>query len=335
MTRNLLLTCVLTLTISAMTYAQQKYQEVVQAIEQVTQKAIYNPRLLKQKFWGEFIAHLKADIAQGKIKTDEDMRKAFLRYRKNFPFTHYYLFKKTADIKRVQAGNVSKRKYLYLEEKSPKTVYLQVKSFDGTTAEVDEVFARIFAKNYQNLIIDMRNNTGGTIEAGLQLATYLFPKEVGGGIFLTRRWYNKHATPPATTDYAKYPSFSKTNFRVIQQYMLQKEAFTLKLIPAKQTFKGKVYVLTNGSTGSACEPLVYGLKQHKFATLVGETTTGGMLSGYPIDLPHGFALFLPVGDYYTADGKRIDMVGVSPNVRVNEAKALEKALELIRNKQGK
>jgi C-terminal processing protease CtpA/Prc len=74
---------------------------------------------------------------------------------------------------------------------------------------------------------------------------------------------------------------------------------------------------------------VYGLKQHKFATLVGETTAGAMLSGFPIDLPHGFALFLPVGDYYTADGKRIDMVGVSPNIKVNQAQALEKALELI------
>lgn len=335
MIRNLLLTCALIATFATVTYAQQKYQEVIQAIEHTTQKAIYNPRLLKQKFWTDFVAQLKADVAQGKIKTDADMRKAFARNRKNFPFSHYYLYKKTKESQRVQAGKVSKRKFLHLEEKSPQTAYLKIKSFSGTAAEIDQVFAQIFAKNYQNLIIDLRNNPGGTIEAGLQFATYMFPKEVNGGIFLTRRWYNKHEAPPAPKDYAKHPYFSKMNFKVIQQYMLQKEAFTLKLVPAKQTFKGKVYVLTNGGTGSTCEPLVYGFKQYKFATLVGETTTGAMLSGYPIDLPHNFVLFLPVGDYYTADGKHIDMVGVAPHVKVASDKALNKALELIRNRQEK
>lgn len=337
MKKSIILTYTLCLSLTLSAWAQdkniQKYQEVLATIEQATQKGIYNPRLLKGDYWKVFLKNLKEDISQGKIKTDKDMIRAFFKHRKNFPFTHYSLYKKSKRSEANRAGKVSKQKFMFLEEKSPQTAYLKVKSFDGTATEVDEVFAKIFAKGYQNLIIDLRGNTGGTVESGLQLASYLFPKEVDGGIFLTRRWYAQNTNPPAAKDYSKYPYFSKANFKLMLKYYQTEAAFNLKLIPNKRIYKGKIYVLTNGGTGSTCEPLVYGLKRYKLATIVGGTTTGGMLSGYGFNIAHNFVLFLPMADYYTPEGTRIDMVGVKPNIEVLGKNALKHVMKMIEKKQ--
>lgn len=337
MKKSIILTYTLFLSLTLSTWAQdkniQKYQEVLASIEQATQKGIYNPRLLKGKYWKTFLTNLKADIAQGKIKTDKDMMQAFIKHRKNFPFTHYYIYKKSKRSEESRAGKVSKQKLMYLKEKSPQTAYLRVKSFNGTATEVDDIFDKIFAKKYQNLIIDLRGTPGGTVESGLQLASYLFPKEVDGGIFLTRRWYAQNANPPAAKDYSKYPYFSKASFKLMLKYYQTKAAFNLKLIPNKRIYKGKIYVLTNDGTGSTCEPIVWGLKKNKLATIVGGTTAGAMLSGYGFNIAHNFVLFLPMADYYTPEGTRIDMVGVEPDIKVLGKDAFKRAVSLIEKKQ--
>ena len=38
---------------------------------------------------------------------------------------------------------------------------------------------------------------------------------------------------------------------------------------------------------------------------------------------------LPIADFYTTDGVRLDQRGVFPNIDVESEKALEKALEII------
>jgi len=42
---------------------------------------------------------------------------------------------------------------------------------------------------------------------------------------------------------------------------------------------------------------------------------------------------LPTADFYTADGQRIDKVGVNPDVSVDPASALEKTLEIIADRK--
>jgi C-terminal processing protease CtpA/Prc len=54
-----------------------------------------------------------------------------------------------------------------------------------------------------------------------------------------------------------------------------------------------------------------------------------MLSSGAYLLSTGFALTLPVADYYTFDGTRIEGQPVKPEVEVKSDKALVKALEMI------
>jgi C-terminal processing protease CtpA/Prc len=123
--------------------------------------------------------------------------------------------------------------------------------------------------------------------------------------------------------------FSEASFELIIKGIHTTDGLCLVVYPEKKPFPGKIYVLTNGNTGSTCEPLVYGLKHSKRATIVGEKTYGGMLNGEQFNITKNFRLWVPTADYYTSDGKKIDRIGVAPDVVCKSDEALEKTLVLI------
>lgn len=88
-------------------------------------------------------------------------------------------------------------------------------------------------------------------------------------------------------------------------------------------------MLTSGKTASTCEPIVYALKKHQLATIVGQTTAGAMLSAAFFQVYGKYYLFLPIADYYTSDGKRLDQVGVEPDIPVEAESALDVAKQLL------
>jgi C-terminal processing protease CtpA/Prc len=54
-----------------------------------------------------------------------------------------------------------------------------------------------------------------------------------------------------------------------------------------------------------------------------------MLAGSYFVVSGKYMLMLPVADFYTYDGVRLDKVGVSPDIEVKSEEALNKALEII------
>ncbi|MCB0807495.1 MAG: hypothetical protein KDC05_17005, partial [Bacteroidales bacterium] len=66
----------------------------------------------------------------------------------------------------------------------------------------------------------------------------------------------------------------------------------------------------------------YALKHYGIATIVGEPTAGAMLSAAPVHVSGKYYLFMPIADYYTADGTRLDQQGVEPDIYVEPDKAL-------------
>jgi tetratricopeptide (TPR) repeat protein len=77
-----------------------------------------------------------------------------------------------------------------------------------------------------------------------------------------------------------------------------------------------VFLLINGGSGSASEPLAYFLKTTGRATLVGEPTPGAILAAVPHPVGQGWVLTLPEADYYAADGVRLEGHGVTPHMSV-------------------
>jgi carboxyl-terminal processing protease len=75
-------------------------------------------------------------------------------------------------------------------------------------------------------------------------------------------------------------------------------------------------VLINGGSRSAKEVMSYIFKRSGRAELVGQTTAGNVLGTFPQRLNDWAYIEVPVMDVIT-DGKRLEGVGVSPNVQVS------------------
>jgi len=99
--------------------------------------------------------------------------------------------------------------------------------------------------------------------------------------------------------------------------------------PILPFYGGKIWVLTNKNTASACEPLVDFLKVNNLATIIGEKTAGKMLSAKSFPIDENYELYLPIGNYYTAQNFWIEQNGVEPNIAIKSENALDKVSELI------
>ncbi len=96
-----------------------------------------------------------------------------------------------------------------------------------------------------------------------------------------------------------------------------------------------VALITNGGSTSGKELMAYGFKKLKLGQIIGETTAGAVLAGRIFKLSSGDVLYLAVRDVHL-DGKRLEGVGVAPDVAVERPiqaedrdPQLESALEAL------
>ena len=184
--------------------------------------------------------------------------------------------------------------------------YLAITQFDDVTpAQFDENLAELKKQGMTSLIIDLRNNPGGTVSAVTQIASELLPE---GLIFYME---------------------DKNGRR--EEYKCPGADFNLPLA-----------VLVNEYSASASEILSGAIQDAGIGKLVGVTTYGkGIVQNlYPLD--DGTALKITVADYYTRAGRNIHKVGIEPDVVVeydSEAfekdgtdNQLEKAIEIVTGK---
>lgn len=302
------------------------YNELFRKTASLTQDKIFNRGILDSKEWKSF--EKKMDIVSAKLQDDVEMIFAFYYYSGKLPISHYSLLRPVIQDENKPSAK-SYRQRVFLEEKGRGTAYLKITSFDGSALEMDSIFSVIVQRDYKNLIVDLRDNPGGSVEAGMSFATHVTDSAFYGGIFLTQKYFNNHKELPTVAEYNSFPHFTESNYNLLMDGIHNTEGLCLKVIPQAPVYKGKLYILTNGATGSTCEPIVYGFKQRNRATVVGSHTAGAMLAAEMFDLGDGFKLFLPTADYYAADGYRIDKKGVEPNIKTEED-ALDYVLKLVK-----
>jgi len=73
-------------------------------------------------------------------------------------------------------------------------------------------------------------------------------------------------------------------------------------------------VLVNEHTASASEMVAAFAAENHLARIVGTRTAGRLLSADTFKLPQGYVLSLPVGAYYTWQGRLLEGAGVTPDV---------------------
>ncbi|WP_298420344.1 S41 family peptidase [uncultured Kordia sp.] len=184
--------------------------------------------------------------------------------------------------------------------------YLDLRAFmDTQYASETAVAAMNYLSNADVIIVDLRNNGGGSPSMIQLITSYLYPPE---RIHLNN-FYNR-------------PADSRT------------QTWTLPHVPGKRNPDAKVYVLTSSSTFSAAEEFSYNLKNLERATLIGETTGGGAHPGGTINAAEGFMVWTPTGRAINPiTNTNWEGTGVAPHIKVEANKALAvaemKALEYL------
>ena len=188
--------------------------------------------------------------------------------------------------------------------------YVKLREFFGTAPE--GVMYKI--KDAHGVIVDLRGNLGGSIETLKQFAGY----------------FDRDATLMADDIGRK-----KT------EKMFSK--------PQHLHFDGPVVVLVDSESGSASEILAYHLQRTKRAVIVGDQTMGSVATSkfYFESVNNGsvdFGISATVGKVVFPDGKSLDKIGVTPDVKCIPTQAdlaggkdpcLRQAAAVLKEKLGK
>jgi len=318
-------------TVNAQKAAQNLSEERPQLIERIiaiSQQTIANPAFLETEAWKNFVHKLRSH--EWKNQSDKEFRQEFNRLKNeaNLPFTHFQLNMRSSGSN--NSDNTERPDPLDVSEITNKTVMLKVRNFSMNGEIMTKAIGQIHSGNYNNLIIDLRGNRGGSFPPVVALGRYLTNDMLDTGVYLTRKWFVKHGDYPTEKKLSEIPVLQDLSLEEFKK-LLQSEGAARMILPphSNPIFKGKVYILTNKYTGSASEPFAYLIKKAGIATIIGEKTAGAMQSGEHIPLNKTFSLFVPAADYMTADGHRIDKVGVSPDIKVPSEEALNRTLAII------
>lgn len=178
--------------------------------------------------------------------------------------------------------------------------YVKFNAFFGFRNEGRPTFtgAFRFVANTQALIIDLRDNGGGSPAMVCQVASYFFP---------TSQHWNDIVGPQGNKIFFTDP----------------KDADSL-------TLSMPVYILTSKHTFSGAEDFCYGMKNLHRATIVGDTTGGGAHPVGPVPVVMGFVADIPfarsLNPYTHTDWEG---TGVYPDIPISAGTALEKARQAI------
>lgn len=308
------------------------YPALIQRILLAFEQRIYDRKVLQTPEWKRFASKLKH--AGKHAKDDLDIMAAFHSEVGKLPFTHcsFFRMEDTVAAKSIISKRFSpKNNQVELTEVDTQTVVLKIKSFQCTAREMDSVMQVVLSRNYQNLIVDIRGNGGGSMEGGITLAKYLTREAMPTGVYLSQKWFNQHPLPPTEAELSQMPVFTKADVEVFLNELDEKGFVVLHATPGPQQFKGNIYLLTDRRSASASEPMAWNFKASGHITVVGEPTAGAMLSASTYPVGNGFNVVIPNADYYTPTGERLDRVGVQPHVQVSSAEALDYVLKQIKS----
>lgn len=176
--------------------------------------------------------------------------------------------------------------------------YIKLNGFMDPEAGREPLTAAMtFLKNTDALILDLRQNGGGTPMMVRDVCSYFF----GETPILLNQMY-----------------FRKDNRK--------EEFWTNKEVPGPRYLNKDVYILTSAFTFSGAEECAYNFQTQKRATLVGEVTGGGAHPGGTVPVADHYSIFIPTGRAINPiTNTNWEGVGVKPDIEVDADKALETA----------
>lgn len=168
--------------------------------------------------------------------------------------------------------------------------YLKISDFQTTTGEeVERALAQFKRNRLKGLVLDLRDNPGGVLDAAVQVTSQFV--EHGLVVYTKGR------------DSASNQQMNVTGHTSV--------ANTVPMV-----------VVINGNSASAAEIVAGALKDHHRAVIVGTNSFGkaSVQTVFPLD--NGGALKLTTARYFTPSGHSIQLNGIQPDVQVAPARVI-------------
>lgn len=305
------------------------HSEAAAAISVAMRDHLYDPQLINQPAYKAIEAKVAALASQALSR--KDFVDGFNAIWLDGPFSHVVLAEAEGSAAEMAAyfdnmrvgGGAARLTW------QDNTAILTVNTMMGldTIEEVDAAYEEIAKRQPKALIIDLRANKGGAF-ASRAIISHVINTPFDAGVFMSRAWYVDHRTPPP---FAQVSALNSWQGWTVSSFWADVEANALtrvQLQPKAPYFPGKIFVLVSHQTASAAELTADALRSSGRAVLIGETTSGAMLSQSPYDLPDGLQVFLPIADYYAHKTGRIEGKGLQPDVAIAAEEAMTKALAL-------
>src|SRR5437764_8590292 len=151
--------------------------------------------------------------------------------------------------------------------------YIRIKDFTATTVrELDEAIDRLKGEGMQKLVLDLRQNPGGLLDAAVGVADHFLDK---GQMIV----YTKGRTPESEQNYVAPRKHQKLDIPMV--------------------------VVVNRGSASASEIVAGAIQDHDRGMVVGETSWGKGLVQSVYTLQYGAGLALTTSKYYTPSGRNI------------------------------
>ncbi len=169
--------------------------------------------------------------------------------------------------------------------------YLRIIEFTSRLPlRVHEALLHFNEQKIDGLIIDLRSNPGGSLEAALEVADFFL---------------NKNEVIVSTSSQSKQEEIV---------YSAKSNAIVSPKLP--------IVVLIDKGSASASEILAGALQDHKRATLIGQDSYGKakVQQIFPLKQDNSELLKLTVAKYLTPEGKDIDKNGIRPDIVVDMAR---------------
>lgn len=174
--------------------------------------------------------------------------------------------------------------------------YIHIKSFDDVTGEdFEDSYKKLKEAGMEGLVLDLRNNPGGSLDVCLDIADKFLDK---GVIVTTEDKNGEVITEESDEDKDDIP----------------------------------MTVLVNENSASASEILSGALKDRDRAKIIGKKTFGKGIVQKLFPLEDGSGAKITISEYHTPSGAKINKVGVEPDIEVENS---EEGLEISKDNLSK